>query len=332
MEFEIMDLNPTKKSISFKFFKEEVEKEKNEVVKKLKAMAKLPGFRPGKVPPEIIKARFKKEIEEEILDNLVNKNLENLIKEKNWKVVGDIIFSSKSFEDEFLKAEIEFYILPKLELPSLEGIDAELEEIAVTEEEIKDEIEKLQKSKPIVENSNLPVGEESVALCKVVGKYEGEEKEIDFRYKFLSPKGNDPVPELLGKNVGEEVIFSKEFPPDDPSPHRGKKVNFKAKIEEIKIVKYPEINDDFVKKEFPNLNSVEDLNEFIKNKILSFKKQKAEKDLKEKILNQLLEKIEIFVPEPMLQREINSYLHNTALTLYENNYDIKDMDWEKLSK
>ncbi|MEJ5166293.1 MAG: trigger factor family protein, partial [Thermoanaerobaculia bacterium] len=112
MEFEIKDLNPTKKAISFKFFKEEIEKEKTDVVNKIKRMATLPGFRPGKVPPEIIKARFKKEIEEDILGNLIEKNVKEILKEKEWKLIGEVIFQEKAFEEDFFKAEVEFYILP----------------------------------------------------------------------------------------------------------------------------------------------------------------------------------------------------------------------------
>lgn len=332
MEFEIKDLNPTKKAISFKFFKEEIEKEKIDVVNKIKRMATLPGFRPGKVPPEIIKARFKKEIEEDILGNLIEKNVKDILKEKEWKLIGEVIFQEKAFEEEFFKAEVEFYILPKIEIPNLENLDLKKEEIEVLEKEVEKEIENYIKSKGVLENVEGPVKEENLALCKLGGSYEGEEKFMDFGFQYLSPTGKDPVPELLGKNLKEEFSFSKDFPPDDPSPHRGKKINFKGTIEEIKILKYPELNLDFIKKDFPDISSLEEFKDFVKKRIMEQKKRAAEIKLKEDLINQLLAKVDIPVPEPLLENEKRRYLQEVALSLYEKNYDINKLDWEKLSK
>lgn len=332
MEFEIKDLNPTKKAVSFKFFKEEIEREKKDVVNKIKKMANLPGFRPGKVPTEIIKARFKKEIEEDVLGNLIEKNVQEILKEKDWKLIGEVIFQDKVFEEEFFKAEVEFYILPKIEIPSLENLDLKKEEVEVSEKEVEEEIENYKKSKGFLENSEGPVKEENLVLCKLQGSYEGEEKVMDFGFQYLSPTGKDPVPELLGKNLKEEFSFFKDFPPDDPSPHRGKKVNFKGTIEEIKLLKYPELDLDFIKKDFPEINSMEEFKDFLRKKILEQKKRNAEDKLREDLINQLLARVDIPVPEPLLENEKRRYLQQVALSLYEKNYDINKMDWEKITR
>ncbi|MEJ5166311.1 MAG: hypothetical protein WHV67_04715, partial [Thermoanaerobaculia bacterium] len=144
--------------------------------------------------------------------------------------------------------------------------------------------------------------------------------------------GKDPVPELLGKNLKEEFTFSKDFPPDDPSPHRGKKVNFRGTIEEIKILKYPELDVDFIKKDFPDINSVEEFKDFVKKRIMEKKKRAAENKLKEDLINQLLARVDIPVPEPLLENEKRRYLQEVALSLYEKNYDINKLDWEKITK
>lgn len=332
MELEIRDLNPTKKTVSFKFFKEEIEREKKDVVNKIKKMANLPGFRPGKVPAEIIKARFKKEIEEDILGNLIEKNMQEILKEKDWKLIGEVVFQDKVFEEEFFKAEVEFYILPKIEIPSLENLDLKREEVEVSEREVEEEIENYKKSKGFLENVEGPVREENLVLCKLQGSYEGEERVMDFGFQYLSPTGKDPVPELLGKNLKEDFSFSKDFPPDDPSPHRGKKVNFKGTIEEIKLLKYPELDLDFIKKDFPEINSMEEFRDFVRKKILEEKKRRAENKLREDLLNQLLARVDIPVPEPLLENEKRRYLQQVALSLYEKNYDINKMDWEKITR
>ena len=329
MEFELKDIEPTKKSISFKFFKEEIEKEKNEVVIKIKKMAKLPGFRPGKVPADIIKARFKKEIEEDIIENLTENNIKEIIKEKNWKIIGDIIISEKSFEENFYKSVAEFFILPKIELPTLENIELKKENVEVSDKEIEEEIENYRKSKGKFETAEGPVKDDYYALCKLYGRYENEEKEIDFGFEYLSPTGKNPVPELLGKNKGDEIRFFKDFPPDDPSPHKGRKVNFRAVIEEMKIFKYPELDMEQIKNDFSNLNSLEEFKDFVKDKILEKKKKTFQEKLKEDLLNQLLAKVEIPIPPPLLEREIKRYIQNTAMVFYEKNYDINKIDWEK---
>lgn len=332
MEFELKDIEPTKKSISFKFFKEEIEKEKSEVVKKIKKMATLPGFRPGKVPVDIIKARFKKEIEEDILENLTEKNIKEIIKEKNWKVVGDINISEKSIEEDYFKSVVEFFVLPKIDIPTLENIELKNEEVEVSEKEIGEEIENYRRSKGKLEESEGPIKDENYALCKLIGTYEKEEKEIDFGYQYLSPTGKDPVPELLGKNKGDEIKFSKDFPPDDPSLHRGKKVNFRTIIEEIKIFKYPELDIELIKKDFPNLNSLEEFKDFVKNKILEKKKKTFQEKLKEDLLNQLLAKVEIPIPQPLLEIEKKKYIQEKAMALYEKNYDVNKLDWKNILK
>lgn len=330
MEFELKDIEPTKKSISFKFFKEEIEKEENEVVKKIKKMAKLPGFRPGKVPADIIKARFKKEIEEDILENLTEKNIKEIIKEKNWKLIGDIIISEKNFEEDHFKSVVEFFIYPAIELPTFENIELKKEDIEISDKEIEEEIENYRKSKGKFEEAEGPIKDDYYALCKLLGNYENEEKEIDFGFEYLSPTGKNPVPELLGKNKGDEVRFSKDFPPDDLSPHKGKKVNFKAIIEEMKIFKYPELDMELIRKDFPNLNSLEEFKDFVKNKIFEKKKKLFQEKLKEDLLNQLLAKVEIPVPQPLLEIEKKKYIQEKAMALYEKNYDVSQLDWKKI--
>lgn len=332
MEFELKDIEPTKKSVSFKFFKEEIEKEKEEVVKKIKKVAKLPGFRPGKVPVDIIKARFKKEIEEDIIENLTEKNIKEILKGNNWKVIGDINIYEKSIEEDYFKSVAEFFILPKIEIPSLENIELKKEEAEVSLKEIEEEIENYRKSKGKVVDAEGSIKDDYYALCKLIGVYENEEKEIDFGFEYLSPTGKDPVPELLGKNKGDEIKFSKDFPPDDPSPHKGKKVNFKAIIEEIKVFNYPELDIELIKKDFPNLNSFEEFKDLVKNNLLEKKENKLKAKLREDLLNQLLAKVEIPIPQPLLEIEIRKYIQKTAMVLYEKNYDINKIDWENVSR
>jgi len=332
MEFEVKDISPTKKTVSFKFLKEEVEKEKDEIVKKFKKNAVLPGFRPGKVPPEIIKARFKKEIEEEILDTLTGKNIEEIIKEKNWKIVGDILFTGREYEEEFFKFEVQFFIIPEIEPPSLEGIELKKEEISVEEKEIDEEIESIRSSKVKVEDAEGPVEENSYVLCHLKGRCENEEKEIDFGFKYLFPSGKDPVLELLGKNKKDEVHFSKDIPPDDPSPLRGKKINYVGTIEEIKVIKYPELNIEFIKENYPNINTVEEFRELIKRNIYEIKKSEVRARLENELINQLLAKTEIPVPEPLLEEEIKTHIQNLANAFYQVDYNVNEIDWERTAK
>lgn len=332
MEFEILDLNPTKKTISFKFCKEEIEKERDEVVKEIKKIVRIPGFRPGKVPPEIIKLRFKKEIEEKIIENLTNKNLEELKKQKNLKIIGDVILKETSFEDDYFKSEVEFHVLPNINLPKLTDIEIKKEEIEISEEEIDKEIEKIKTSKAKMEDSEGPIQEEKYAFGKLIGKVEGEEKEIDFGYRYIAPSGDDPVLEFLGKNVGDEVYFTKEFPQDDPSPYRGKKVNFKMKIEGIKKLELPEINEEFIKKEFPGIGTIEELRNKIKDELKKIKEEKSKEKIKEELINQLLAKTDVAVPEPILEEEIKRYLYKTSYILSKGNYDLNKINFEDLAK
>ncbi len=332
MEFEIKDLNPTKKSISFKFLKEEIDKEKNEIIKKYKKNINLPGFRPGKVPPEIIKARFKKEIDQEVLESLSQKSLDELLKEKDWKIVGEIEFLEEIYEDDFFKTEIEFSILPQIDVPSLEGIEIKREEVSVKDEEIEKEIERFRNSKAKLIDAEGSIKEDYLAICKLTGSYENEEKEIDFGYQYLSPTGKDPVPELLGKNIGDKIVFSKDFPPDDPSPHKGKKINFKGTIEEIKVLSFPDLNVELIKSDYPDLNSIEEFKDFLKDKILNEKKNEEKEKIKEEVVNQLLAKTDIQIPKPLLDNEIKNYVHEVAKNLYTRNYDLQKIDWEKIAK
>ncbi|MBL4626040.1 MAG: trigger factor [Pelagibacteraceae bacterium] len=271
----------------------------------------LKGFRPGKVPADVLKRQFGKAVYGEVLDQILKETSTKAIEEKKIKVAGQPKLDLKSYgEGKDLNYTLEIDELPSIKLKSIENIKFIDYEIKVTEKEIEKRIDDIAKNqnnfKDKNENETAKNGDlvafdyDATIENKSFEGGQGKNTQIVLG-KDLFIKGFDK--QLLGvkKNQVKEVTAT--LPENYPKKEFvNKKANFKCKILNVKKPETVKVDDQFAK----NLGAkdLKDLKQLTNKQIENQYKMSLEELSKENILNQLEKMHDVQLPDNLVQQEL----------------------------
>ena len=311
MKVTVQNKNGLNKDLKVLVDKKTLEKYLNEKYEEVSKTVQLKGFRPGKVPKEVLKRQFGKAIYGEVLDKVLKETTTKAITDNNIKPAGQPKIDLKSFgEDKDLEYIISVTELPKIDLKQIENIKADEYEVTIESKEIDNrisEIAKNQKNFIDVDPSKVANEGDLVAFdykATVDGNEfkgnEGKNTQLELG-KDLFIKGFDKQLIKVKKNetVDVEVTLPENFPEKDLV---GKKAKFVCKIISVKKSKEVEINDEFAK----NLGAKDlgDLRKLIEKQINEEYKNSLNMITKKQILDQI-EKYKIDeIPENLIEQEI----------------------------
>ena len=277
----------------------------------------LKGFRPGKVPADVLKRQFGKAVYGEVLDQILKETSTKAIEEKKIKVAGQPKLDLKSYgEGKDLNYTLEIDELPSIKLKSIENIKFIDYEIKVTEKEIEKRIDDIAKNqnnfKDKNENETAKNGDlvafdyDATIENKSFEGGQGKNTQIVLG-KDLFIKGFDK--QLLGvkKNQVKEVTAT--LPENYPKKEFvNKKANFKCKILNVKKPETVKVDDQFAK----NLGAkdLKDLKQLTNKQIENQYKMSLEELSKEKILNQLETMHDVQLPDNLVQQELTIISQN----------------------
>ena len=271
----------------------------------------IKGFRPGKVPVDVLKRQFGKAIYGEVLEKVLKETSTKALEEKKIKVAGQPKLDLKSYgEGKDLNYTLEVDELPSIKIQSLESIKFNDYEINLSENEIKKRIEEIAKNQNNFKDKkdNEEAKEGDLVIFDYNAKIEnktfegGEGKNTQIVLgKDLFIKGFDK--QLIGckKNQEKEVtaILPENYPKKDLI---NKKANFICKILNVKKPEPVTVNDEFAK----NLGAkdLNNLQELIKKQMQNQYKMNLDSLSKESILDQIEKLHKVDVPENLVQQEV----------------------------
>ena len=311
MKVTVQNKNGLNKDLKVLVDKKTLEKYLNEKYEEVSKTVQLKGFRPGKVPKEVLKRQFGKAIYGEVLDKVLKETTTKAITDNNIKPAGQPKIDLKSFgEDKDLEYIISVTELPKIDLKQIENIKADEYEVTIESKEIDNRISEIAKNqKNFVDVDPAKVANEGDLVAfdykaTVDGNdfkgNEGKNTQLELG-KDLFIKGFDKQLIKVKKNetVDVEVTLPENFPEKDLV---GKKAKFVCKIISVKKSKEVEINDEFAK----NLGAKDlgDLRKLIEKQINEEYKNSLNMITKKQILDQI-EKYKIDeIPENLIEQEI----------------------------
>jgi trigger factor len=318
---------------------EEIDRETERVIAGIQQKAKLPGFRPGKAPANIIRAKFASQVREDVLENLVPKYFRKKMEEEDLHVVGTPNVKDVHFEKgEPLTFKAEFEVAPTIELGEYRGITVQYREPEVSDEDVTKRIEEIRDQKaqfvnidprPIVDADYVVVSLDSLS---------GAEPPIHQEEVTLhvGDKGSLPAftEALLGMTPEEEKEFDVTYP-DDYAQERlaGKTIRFRMKVKMIRTKDLPELNDEFAQ-DLGDYPTVADLREAVQKVIFREREQSAQDKAKEELINKLIDAHEFPVPDAFVDRQIENQLERQLRELAERGVDPRklNLDWSKLKE
>ena len=326
MKVKVNSKKNLKASLSILVDKKIIQKKMDDKLIELKDKVQLKGFRPGKVPPQVIKNQFGKAIYGEVIDVLLKETSTKALEENKIKVAGQPKIDLKTFgEGKDLNYTIDVDILPDIKIKPLDKIKATSYEIEVENELVEkrlNEIAKNQKDFLDKKNDEVSKNEDLVIfdyIAKINGKdFEGNSgKNIQLVLgKDLFIKGFDK--QLIGVKASQNKSFSIKLPDNYPKKDLANKMaNFNCKILKIKKPVKTIIDDELGKK--LGAKDLNDLKNLIKKQIKSQYQTTLENITKKKILDQIEKDHEIDLPQNLVEQELKLLNQNLKKEELEKN-------------
>lgn len=303
-------------SLEFERNGKEYEELRNTVLAKFKNV-KVDGFRKGHVPADVIEKTFADDIRNEIIDEVLREDYTKFLESKEYRPVSELQITNLVYNKDELKVEAKVAIFPEFELPQYKGLNVELEEVSVTDEEVNEEIKKmLERAKTFVKAEREVAELGDVAIIDFEGFVDGVAfdggKAEGHRLELGSKTFIDNFEEqIVGHKIGEEFDVNVNFPEAYHSEElKGKPAVFKIKLNALEVPKLPELDEEFAKG--MGYASVQELKDSVKGNVLSSKESKAKEAKLDKVVEQVVNATEVEVPSILVEKDIDNYLGGFA--------------------
>lgn len=314
METVCNKLEKSAVEVKVTFSQEEWKDAQDKALRKLARNVKLDGFRQGKAPLRMIKQRIGNgAIMEEALDALLQKSYSDIIIKNDIQPVGQPQVSVDEMTVDVLKITVTAPVAPEVELQQYKGLEVKKGSVRVTKKEIEAELTNYQnqfaelviKEDGSVENGdtvNIDFEGFKDGVAFEGGK--GENYPLEIGSGSFIPGFEEQV---IGMKVEEEKEINVTFPENYQSEDlAGADAVFKVKVHEIKTKVLPEIDDELAKDvNIDGVETLDDLKANIKEQIKTRKQTEVDNQFSEDIMNALIEKNPIEVPDAMIDTEVD---------------------------
>ena len=325
MQIDVKRIDSANAEISAKVSKALLDEKENKIAAKAAKSVKIDGFRKGKVPPQVVKARMgdqiRQDVEQEVLKELFDEALKKL-DAKADEVVGEPQITKFERTDDGLEVEVKVSFRPKVNVEGYQDLVPEYKTPRVTKKEIQARIDEMMKLsaplKKLEEDRGLENGD--FALIDFEGFIDGKPFDGGKAEGYTLEIGSGSfIPGfeegMLGMKVGETREIKVKFPANYNSKElAGKEATFKVTLHEIQVKDIPETPDeDMLKKLLPGVENptLEELESQVKEQLKNEKLQKLfNEEVKPKFIEAALENIKFDVPQNIVEQEIDLQVRN----------------------
>lgn len=314
MKTTLEDINPVKKKLLIAIDSKEVDKKLNQAYGEIRKTAKIPGFRPGKVPRKILETYFGNQVIDDVTRGLISESFPKAVDEIKTFPLGQPILEKEALkqgQDFNYSAIIE--VRPEFEVKDYLGLDVEKEMFSISEEDVQKRLEEIREA-----NGKMASIEEERLIRDgdfVIVDYKGFEdgrpmEDVNSSNLLVKVGKNDFHPKfdeaLIGLKKEDETEVGIDF--EENFYHTklaGKSVNFKIKIVDIKELVLPELNDEFASNLGAELKDLDGLKDELKKAITSQEEKRIDGELKRRLLEKISGGIDFELPEVLIDAEID---------------------------
>jgi trigger factor len=343
LEYKIIDLTESEKEVEVTLPYDEIKKEiESEVLKQTKKI-QMPGFRKGKVPLPMIKKIYGDALEYEASEKVANSRFWRVSQEKELNPIGQPQLTDIKFNPgEELFFKVKYEILPEIVVKDYSGNKIELPDFKVKDEEIEHEIKQILKANSTKEEAeivgddkNYSINVEVQRIDETGNPFNGTKPEtldIDLTNEGVN---SEIIENSKGKKVGDFFNFTFK---DEHTHKVGDKeekhvehYNYKAKINSIKKIRLPELNEELIKKLTKDkISTEEELRNNIKKDIHAYYDQRVNEILRGKLLQLIIEKNDFTPPQTMVKSVLDDLAKQEEDTLKKKGY--KKFNREEIEK
>lgn len=307
---------------------ERIDREVESRLKRVGRTAKIKGFRPGKIPPKVVKQHYGAQIRQEVLSDLMQKSYTDaVIQEKLNPAGGPTIEPVPSENTSDFAYVATFEVLPEVELKGLDKIKVQRPDVQITDGDKDDMIENLRQQKATWVDVDRKSAEGDQVIVDFEGKLDGE--------AIQGGTGNE-IPVVLGQgqmlpdfekgltgvSAGDETSFKVKFPKDyHAADLQGKKVDFAVTVHKVQEQELPALDDEFAEAFGVTEGGLDQLMVEVGENMEREARQKIRNDIKEQAINGLLEANPIDVPKALVDQEAHNMQHEMMRQLGIDDHD-----------
>ncbi|MDZ7644072.1 MAG: trigger factor [Woeseiaceae bacterium] len=295
---------------------ERIEKEIESRLKRVGRTAKIKGFRPGKIPTKVVRQRYGGQIRQEVLSELMQKSYSDAVAQENLNPAGGPQIEPVSTKSgEAFTYVATFEVLPEVELKGLDKIRVERPVVDITDADTDDMIENLRRQRA----EWKPVERAAVEGDRVTVDFEGTIKGEPFeggkgeKVPVVLGQGqmlDDFEKALTGVRPGEEKSFKVKFPKDYHADDlQGKKVDFAITVHTVEEQELPPLDDSLAESFGVEEGGLEQLRSDVVDNMRREADDKIRNDVKEQVMNGLLEANPIEIPNALKEQEMHTMQH-----------------------
>ncbi len=272
---------------------------------------RMPGFRKGKVPLQVIRQRYGDAIKEAMVQELVRESWKLALDQESLQPLGEPqIRDLKLEEGAPLTFEFLVEIKPEIDIDRLGGFALQRKVAPVSDDTVDDHLDELRRKRapwvPIEGEKPKPgqLARVTIATIKDGEEEEGQSYDIVIGGDQALPEIEDKILQLTN---GESTVTTITFPADAPDESkRGQTITARITLHEVKQQQLPELDEDFAR-EVGDFDSVETLRQAVREDLEANAERKADADVRRQLLEQLVAGNNVPAPQPLVSRLLSAY-------------------------
>jgi trigger factor len=336
LTLEIVEVSSCKRNLAVEVTTQEVDQEVEKIAREYARNAKVPGFRPGKVPLTIIRQRYESDLRKDATQSIIERCWKQAIDEHGLHPLAQpVIKEIENKPGSPLKFTVSFEILPKMEVKDYTGVPVTIPSTEVGDEQVNQAIENLREQHAQFVPVDTEARDGLYVTVTVDGQFEDQPKptrDEDVTLIIGHPQTNvDFSNNLRGARIGDTRDFEVSYPEDyHRKQFAGKKVRYSLIVKDIKEKQLADLNDEFAKD--VGSDNLEALRVKVRDELVTQARQGAEKKARETVLDTIVQRQTVEVPECMVEDELEAHARRIAGNLAYQGIDINNtaIDWKKI--
>lgn len=334
MKIELTDVSDTQKALSVEIPSEVVDAEIARVAREYAKQAKIPGFRPGKVPATVVKQRFRDQILGEVMQGLIPRAIDEALQERGLEPIDTPNVKDVSVnEGQPLTFTADVETLPPFDPGDLSTISVHAHPVNVTDEAVEQTLQQLRERSAKFETAEgRPVGEgDSLIVDLKRTDAAGQSESHDGVTIELGSPANPPGfdDNLMGLNAGEQKTFAVHFPEQYPVAElQNNELTYDVTVKEIRRKVLPELDDEFAK-DIGDFESLDKLRARVREQMQTEGEAHARQHTRGDLMQQLSKRITFDLPASLVEREMDRRMEEFVRQLMSQNMDPRQagIDW-----
>lgn len=332
METSAETTNPLERRIDLSVNPADLEAATTERLKRIGRNAKMPGFRPGKIPEKVLRQQYGAEAGQEALNELLDRAFGKAVVEQQLRIAGYPRVEPKiGATPESLEFTAVFEVYPEIKLGDLSAAEIERPQLEITAAEVDKTIDILRKQRVTYADAARAAAKEDRVVIDFLGKKDG----VPFQggqandYPFVLGQGMmlpDFEKAVEGTAAGESKTFDMSFPADYFAKDlAGQTVQFEITVKKVQEPKLPEVDAEFAKMMGVADGDLTKMREEIEGNLKREVKKRIETRVKDQVMDALLAANPITVPAALIDGEVRRLVHAARQDMEQRGMKTKDM-------